>query len=186
VHNPSKRCIKTVGRVFGVSECLRCHETGVLRRLVRPVKRCVSQCIPSATPSVSAGTGRAAMTRSAAANASRRLRILTDEEIEALYGRPCFSADDRAASFTLTPVEHDLPRSFRGVSSQLAFLLRTQPPWIICSTPRRASIPSRGSSTSPKISACVRCGRRSTGRRSCGLWRTSPIASCRTVDAGRG
>jgi len=58
------------------------------------------------------------MTASDAANAPRRLRILTDEEIEALYGRPSFSADDRADYFTLTPVEQDLLRSFRGVSSQ--------------------------------------------------------------------
>lgn len=91
---------------------------------MRPVKPPGSEGIPSATSSVSARTGRAEMTGSAAANASRRLRILTDEEIEALYGRPCFSADDRAASFTLTPVEHDLLRSFRGVPSQMAFLLQ--------------------------------------------------------------
>jgi len=68
--------------------------------------------------------GRASMTTSDAAGTLRRLRILTDEEIEALYGHPCFSADDRADYFALTQVEQDLLRSFHGVSSQLAFLLQ--------------------------------------------------------------
>jgi len=52
------------------------------------------------------------------------LRILDTEEIEALYGRPYFSADDRADYFTLTQAEQDLLRSLRGVSSQVAFLLQ--------------------------------------------------------------
>ncbi len=63
------------------------------------------------------------MTDSGATRIPRRLRVLTDEEIEALYGRPSFSADERAEYFTLTPVEQDLLRSFRGVSPQLAFPL---------------------------------------------------------------
>lgn len=64
------------------------------------------------------------MAVASATRTPRRLRILTDDEIEALYGRPCFADDDRADSFTLTPIEHDLLRSFRGVSPQLAFLLQ--------------------------------------------------------------
>ena len=31
----------------------------------------------------------------------KRLHILDDEEIEALYGRPCLSGDERANVFTL-------------------------------------------------------------------------------------
>ncbi len=64
------------------------------------------------------------MTAPDASSAPRRLRILDDEEIEALYGRPCFSADDRAEYFTVTPPEHDLLRSVRGISPQVAFLLQ--------------------------------------------------------------
>jgi len=54
----------------------------------------------------------------------RRLHILDDEELEALYGRPCFSADDRADYFTLEPAEMKLLRSLRGVASQVACLLQ--------------------------------------------------------------
>jgi len=54
----------------------------------------------------------------------RRLHILDDEEVEALYGRPCFSVDERAEYFTLEPAEVALLRSLRGVSSQVAFLLQ--------------------------------------------------------------
>src|SRR5450759_110621 len=54
----------------------------------------------------------------------RRLHILDDEEIEALSGRPCFSADDRAEHFSLEPDELKLLRSVRGVSSHVAFLLQ--------------------------------------------------------------
>jgi len=35
LHIPSKRCIKRIGRLFGISEYLRCYETGILRRLLR-------------------------------------------------------------------------------------------------------------------------------------------------------
>jgi len=58
------------------------------------------------------------------ASAPRRLRILDDEEVEALYGRPYFSPDDRAEYFAVTLAEQDLLRSLRGVSSQVAFLLQ--------------------------------------------------------------
>jgi len=54
----------------------------------------------------------------------RRLHILDDEDVEALYGRPCFSVDARAENFTLEPAEVALPRSLRGVSSHVAFLLQ--------------------------------------------------------------
>lgn len=54
----------------------------------------------------------------------RRLRILDSQEIEALYGRPCFTAEDRASSFALTPPEQDLLGHFRTVPSQLFFLLQ--------------------------------------------------------------
>ena len=43
---------------------------------------------------------------------SKRLHILDDEEIEALYGRPCFTGDERTDVFTLTQPEKDLLASF--------------------------------------------------------------------------
>ena len=57
-------------------------------------------------------------------SAQRRLRILTDEELDALYNRPCFSEEERAEYFALTSVELALVRSLRGASSQVAFLLQ--------------------------------------------------------------
>jgi len=55
---------------------------------------------------------------------SKRLHILGDEEIEALYGRPCFTLDDRTHMFTLTQSEKDLLASFTHVHIQLYFLLQ--------------------------------------------------------------
>src|SRR5258708_16266183 len=42
----------------------------------------------------------------------KRLHILDDEEIEALYGRPCLSGEDRTNVFTLAPSEKNLLTSF--------------------------------------------------------------------------
>ena len=53
----------------------------------------------------------------------KRLHILDDEEIEALYGRPCFTGDDRTHVFTLTQPEKDLLASFPYLPIQL-YLLR--------------------------------------------------------------
>jgi TnpA family transposase len=54
----------------------------------------------------------------------KRLHILDDEEIEALYGRPCLSGDDRSSVFTLTQPEKDLLASFTHLPIQLYFLLQ--------------------------------------------------------------
>jgi hypothetical protein len=54
----------------------------------------------------------------------KRLHILDDEEIEALYGRPCLSGDDRTNVFTLTQPEKDLLASFPHLPIQLYFLLQ--------------------------------------------------------------
>ncbi|HEU5374171.1 MAG TPA: DUF4158 domain-containing protein [Ktedonobacteraceae bacterium] len=54
----------------------------------------------------------------------KRLHILDDEEIEALYGKPCLSGDDRTNVFTLTQPEKDLLASFTHLSLQLYFLLQ--------------------------------------------------------------
>ena len=54
----------------------------------------------------------------------KRLHILDDEEIEALYGRPCFTVDDRTHVFTLTQPEKDLLASFPHIPIQLYFILQ--------------------------------------------------------------
>src|SRR5713226_270409 len=54
----------------------------------------------------------------------KRLHILDNEEIEALYGRPCFTEDDRTHMFTLAQPEKDLLASFPHLPIQLYFLLQ--------------------------------------------------------------
>src|SRR6266853_484086 len=54
----------------------------------------------------------------------KRLHILNNEEIEALYGRPCLSGEDRTNVFTLTQPEKDLLASFTQLPIQLYFLLQ--------------------------------------------------------------
>jgi TnpA family transposase len=54
----------------------------------------------------------------------KRLHILDDEEIEALYARPCLSGDERTDVFTLTQPEKDLFASFTHLPIQLYFLLQ--------------------------------------------------------------
>ncbi|MBF6612488.1 MAG: Tn3 family transposase [Chloroflexi bacterium] len=54
----------------------------------------------------------------------KRLYILDDEEIEALYARPRFTEDDRTHAFVLTQSEKDLTASFSPIHSQLYFILQ--------------------------------------------------------------
>lgn len=54
----------------------------------------------------------------------RRLRILDNDEIDALYGRPRFTPDERQLYFTLTPAEQAACRRFRSLSSRLGFILQ--------------------------------------------------------------
>jgi TnpA family transposase len=64
------------------------------------------------------------VTNSAQHPTSKRLYILTDEEIDALYSRPCFTDDDRTHYFALTQPEHELLASFRRAHVQLYFILQ--------------------------------------------------------------
>lgn len=108
-----------------VSESLSCYDTGSLRRLVRPVRPSVAEGIPCETVATVPGGGtRRSVPEQEEPSTPRRLRILDPQEIEALYGRPCFTAEDRASSFALTPPEQDLLGHFRTVPSQLFFLLQ--------------------------------------------------------------
>jgi hypothetical protein len=55
---------------------------------------------------------------------SKRLQILTEEEIDALYGRPCFTAEERELYFTFTGLEQEILQRFRRLHVQLYFLLQ--------------------------------------------------------------
>ena len=54
----------------------------------------------------------------------KRLRILGDDEIEAIYDRPRFTAEERLQYFALLQPEEDLIPEFRSVHSQLYFILQ--------------------------------------------------------------
>jgi len=64
------------------------------------------------------------MTRTDGTTPPKRLHILNDEEIEALYGRPCLTGDEQFDVFTLTQPEKDLLASFTQVPLQVYFLLQ--------------------------------------------------------------
>src|SRR5260370_38626611 len=64
------------------------------------------------------------MTRPDVTTPPKRLHILDNEEIEALYGRPCLTGDERTDVFTLTQPEKDLLTSFTHIPIQLYFLLQ--------------------------------------------------------------
>ncbi len=64
------------------------------------------------------------MTNPPARPAPKRLQLLDDEEIEALYGRPSFTADERTQYFALTQPEHDIVSAFGRTHIQLYFILQ--------------------------------------------------------------
>ena len=54
----------------------------------------------------------------------KRLRTLSDEEIEALYGRPRFTEEDREQYFSLSPQEKTALEEFHSLKSRICFLLQ--------------------------------------------------------------
>lgn len=54
----------------------------------------------------------------------RRLKILTTDEIDGLYGRPTFTPDERVAYFTLALPEQEALEAFRTVKAQVAFVVQ--------------------------------------------------------------
>ncbi|MEE9146547.1 MAG: DUF4158 domain-containing protein, partial [Candidatus Tectomicrobia bacterium] len=54
----------------------------------------------------------------------RRLRILGREEIDALYGRPDFTHDERLEYFALSQPEKEVLQELRTVKSQVYFILQ--------------------------------------------------------------
>ena len=54
----------------------------------------------------------------------RRLKILTTDEIDALYGRPIFTPDERLYYFAISPPEQEALQEFRTVKAQALFILQ--------------------------------------------------------------
>jgi TnpA family transposase len=55
---------------------------------------------------------------------TRRLKILGDDEIEALYGQPRFTPDERIDYFSLTHPEKEMLQEFRSVRAKTYFILQ--------------------------------------------------------------
>jgi Domain of unknown function (DUF4158) len=64
------------------------------------------------------------MTGQARETTPRRLKILGADEIEALYGRPAFTPDERVQYFTVSQPASEGLQEFRSVKSQAYFLLQ--------------------------------------------------------------
>jgi hypothetical protein len=56
--------------------------------------------------------------------AQERLRILGDDEIEALYGRPRFTHEERMEYFALSPMEKAALEQLHSIKSQVCFILQ--------------------------------------------------------------
>jgi hypothetical protein len=54
----------------------------------------------------------------------KRLRILGDDEIEALYGRPHFTDDERLEYFSLSPTEKSALEQLHSIKSRIYFILQ--------------------------------------------------------------
>jgi len=53
-----------------------------------------------------------------------RLKILGDDEIEALYGRPHFTDDERLEYFVLAPTEKAALEQLHSIKSRIYFILQ--------------------------------------------------------------
>ncbi len=54
----------------------------------------------------------------------RRLRILGEEEIDALYGLPRFTDEERLEYFALSPTEKAALEQFHSIKSRISFILQ--------------------------------------------------------------
>jgi TnpA family transposase len=54
----------------------------------------------------------------------KRLRILGEDELESIYGRPCFTYEDRCDYFSLSQPEKDLVEGLRSTKSRAYFILQ--------------------------------------------------------------
>ena len=57
-------------------------------------------------------------------NPGKRLIILSRDEIEALYGRPCFTQEERGEYFSLTPAEKGALEQLRFINAKIYFILQ--------------------------------------------------------------
>src|ERR1044071_4481528 len=57
-------------------------------------------------------------------NEQKRLRILGNDEIEALYGRPHFLSEERIEYFALSPLEKAALEQFKSVKPKIFFILQ--------------------------------------------------------------
>ena len=57
-------------------------------------------------------------------NLGKRLIILSRDEIEALYGRPCFTQEERGEYFSLTPAEKGALEQLRFINAKIYFILQ--------------------------------------------------------------
>jgi Tn3 transposase DDE domain/Domain of unknown function (DUF4158) len=64
------------------------------------------------------------MTSQGANSTQKRLNILSDDEIEALYGRPRFTYEEQLQYFTLSPTEKAPLQELRSVHSRAYFILQ--------------------------------------------------------------
>src|SRR5205823_6106393 len=54
----------------------------------------------------------------------KRLRILGDDEIEVLYGRPRFTQQEQVEYFSLLPTEKAVLEQFHSIKSKIFFILQ--------------------------------------------------------------
>ena len=54
----------------------------------------------------------------------KRLRILADDEIQALYGRPRFTHEERLEYFSLSPKELVVLEQLHSIKSRIHFILQ--------------------------------------------------------------
>jgi hypothetical protein len=84
------------------------------------------------------------MNHQAVETAQKRLRILGDNEIEGLYGRPRFTSEEREQFFAVTPPEQALLQEFPPVPSQVFFILhlgycKAKQLFFVCTLPEVAA-----------------------------------------------
>jgi hypothetical protein len=61
----------------------------------------------------------------------KRLHILSDDEIEALYGRPRFTPEEQLEYFTLSPREKAALEPFHSIKSRIYGILQLGAPGVI-------------------------------------------------------
>ena len=54
----------------------------------------------------------------------RRLKILTADDLDALYGRPTFTPEERRYYFALSPPEQEALQEFRTIKARVWFILQ--------------------------------------------------------------